>query len=336
MKKINLIATLFILVFVISSCNNLQVTENPVSDTQKPVVKIGSQIQPSNALLMVAKDEGFFEGEGIDVQLVEFTAGKFALQALLAGSLDLTVSGEVPVMYSSLQGSQLYVITQVVEETKNEVRVVAMKDGNLDTPEKYFKAKKRRLATSFGGGAEFYTYNFLRKYGIKDVEMISQRPEDMPVSLQSKTVDAVAIFEPFAFFAEQILGNKTITFKDDSLYSELFVLSAKREWVEANPELVEKIIRALVKSSEFIEKNPEESKMIVAKRTKLDKSAVDSIWDNFVFRPVLNELLPNYLNEEAKWAKETGKVANGTKIPDFNSYIYSSPLRKVNPEYVRI
>lgn len=335
MKKTNLIGALMILIFVISACSNLKITEKAELDASKPIA-IGSLVQPSSALLMVAKDKGFFEQEGLNITLVEFTSGKFALQAFLADSLDLTASGEVPVMFSSMQGNKFYIITQLVERTKNEVRIVALKDGNLTSPESYFKAKKRKLATSFGGGPEFYTYGFLKKYNIKDVELINLKPEDMPAALQRGDLDSIAVFEPFALFAEQKLGDKGITFKEDSMYSEMFVLSAKKEWVEANPETVEKLLRALIKASEFIEKNPEESKMIVVKRTKLDKSALDNIWNNFVFKPALNELLPNYLNEEAKWAKETGKVTSDTIIPDFNEYIYSGALKKVKPEYVKI
>ena len=333
-KKINLIAIFIAVIIVGSGCSSSDITGKAI-DQYKPIT-IGMQVGPASTLLMVAKDKGFFDEQGLNVQLVEFTAGKFALQAFLAGSLDLAASGEVPVTFSSLQGNKFYVITQIVERTKNEVRVVALKDDALNTLEKYFKAKRRKLATSFGGGPEFYTYNFLKKYNITDVEIISQKPEDMPVALASKTVDAIAIFEPFAFFAEQKLGKDAITFKDDTLYSELYVLNAKKEWVESNPKIVEGIIRALVKASQFIEKNPEQAKSVLIKFTKLDKAVVDGIWNNFVYKPVLNDLLPKYLNEEAKWAIETRKVSKDTKVPDFDGYIYKDLLKKVKPEFVKI
>jgi len=333
MKKIYSIVGFIIVILTIIGCGSSETTKKAV---QENIITIGMQVGPASTLLMVAKDKGFFEEEGLNVELKEFTAGKFALQAFLAGDLDMAASGEVPVTLSSLQGNDFYIITQLVEKTKNEVRVVALKDNNLNTPEEYFKTKKRKLATSFGGGPEFYTYNFLKEYNIKDVEIISQKPEDMPVALQSKTVDAIAIFEPFAFFAEQKLGNDAMTFKNEKLYSELYVLSANRDFVKLNTETIEKLLKSLIKASDFIGKNPEESKSILMKYTKLDKTTVDGIWNNFVYKPVLNELLPTYLDEEAQWAKETNKVANDTKTPDFNGYIYKDALRKVKPEYVTI
>jgi len=139
-------------------------------------VTIGIQVSPAMALVMVAKDKQFFEQQGLDVELKEFTAGKFALQAFLGGSLDFAVAGEVPVTLSTIQGSDFRVVTQVVEKTINEVRLVARRDGSATDPKAFFASKKRKLATSFGGGPEFYTYNFLKKFGISpsSVEIVSQ------------------------------------------------------------------------------------------------------------------------------------------------------------------
>ena len=82
-------------------------------------VTVGIQVSPAMTLLMVAKDEGFFSRQGLDVELKEFTAGKFALQAFLGGSIDFAVSGDVPVCLAGLQGNQIRVVTQVVEKTIN-------------------------------------------------------------------------------------------------------------------------------------------------------------------------------------------------------------------------
>ena len=54
-----------------------QQTEAPTSTK----VTVGIQVSPAMTLVMVAKDRGFFEREKLDVELKEFTAGKFALQA---------------------------------------------------------------------------------------------------------------------------------------------------------------------------------------------------------------------------------------------------------------
>jgi sulfonate transport system substrate-binding protein len=301
-------------------------------------VTMGIQASPAMTLVMVAQDKGFFKEEGVDVEIKQFTAGKLALQAFLGKSLDFAVSGEVPVALASLQGNEIKVVSQVVENTIKEVRVVARKDGVLNDPKKYFKAKKRKVATSIGGGPEFFTYEFLNRYGIgkDEVEIISQSPQDMPAALEAGSVDAISIFDPFAFIAEKKLKEKAITFADESLYSEFYVLNAHPEQLSKNPEVVESILKAFVKSADFIAKDPESSKQIMQRYTKLDRDVIDGIWKNFVFKPALTPKLIEYWNRQGDWAKKTNKVKSDIPAFNFRGVIDDRFLKKIKPDAVKI
>jgi NitT/TauT family transport system substrate-binding protein len=290
------------------------------------------------ALVMVAKDEGLFERHGVNATLEGFTAGKFALQAFLGGSLDFAVAGEVPATLATLQGSRFTILAQVVERTTNEVRVVARRDGNDANPAAYFSAKRRKLATSFGGGPEFYTYMFLKHFGIEEsqVEIISQRPEDMPAALTSGSVDAISIFDPFAFIAERQLGTKAVTFTDPELYSELYVLVAKEETVRDRRQAVLGVLRGLAEAEEAIRRDPAGAKQIVAKYTKLDASVLDGIWSNFMFAPALTPTLVEYQRQEADWAKVKGMIPGEAATSDFRTRIDPEPLRSVRAGAVRL
>lgn len=307
----------------------------------KTSIKIGIQTSPAMALVMTAKEEGCFEQEGLDVELAPFTAGKFALQALLGGSLDYCVSGEVPIALASLQGNKLTVLSQVVWETTNEVRVVARKDDSAaNGPAAYFKAKKRKLATSMGGGPEFFTHEFLKKHGIalSEVELIAQKPEDMPAALASGSVDAMAVFDPFSYIAEQRLGADGVTFADSSgtLYSEFYVLSVGEKQIEASKKTAPALLRALVKAGEIIKKDSAKAKAAVEKHTKLDQATISGIWPNFQFDAALTPKLLAVWQAQAQWAKDTGKVPADTAIPDFRNIIADETLRTIKPEAVTI
>ena len=343
--RIKLIQSFLVFIIVIlAGCNqstNQTNTANSATaqaSSKLPVLTVGIQVSPAMGLVMVADKKGFFTENGIDVKINEFTAGKFALQAFLGGSIDIAISGEVPVALSSLQGNNFKVISQVVERTINEVRVVARKEPGLDTPEKYFAKKKRKLATSFGGGPEFYTYNFLKKFNIpaSSVELISQKPEDMPAALISKSVDAVSIFDPFARIAEVQLGNDAITFKAPDIYSELYVVNVKEELINKKADELKKFLKALDEASAFIQSNPEDSKEIVRGYTQLDRKIIDDIWPNFVFKPAITDLFVKYTTAEANWAIETGKFPKGTKIPDFKSVLYPGILEAVNSNNIQL
>ena len=296
---------------------------------------VGFQMSPAMAMVMVAKEREFFAKQGLDVELKPFTAGKFALQALLGGSLDVAVSGEVPVALATLQGNDVRVFGQVVAKTTNEVRVVARRDPSNPSAMDFFQRTRRKLATSFGGGPEFYTYNFLKKYDIlaSDIEIVSQRPEDMPAALLSGSVDAISIFDPFAFIAESRLGPEGMTYRDDSLYSELYVLVARKDLVaSAN---IEAMLRALKSASAEMQAHPDDAKAIVTQYTKLERSVVDGIWSTFDFRLVLDRALLATWNAEAAWAQETGKAPPAAKV-NFASIIAREALQKVDPASVHL
>jgi ABC-type nitrate/sulfonate/bicarbonate transport system substrate-binding protein len=305
---------------------------------EKHKLTIGIQVSPAMALIMVAKDKGFFDQQNLDVQFQEFTAGKLALQAFLGGSLDFAVSGEVPVTLAALQGSSFQVLSQVVQRTTNEVRVVARRDGSITDAKAYFSKKKRKLATSFGGGPEFFTYNFLKHYGIAadKVEIIAQKPEDMPAALASGSVDAISVFDPFAYFGENTLGAKGITFSDPTLYSELYVIAARGADMTKSPDVAPAMMRALVQARDFIKADQNASKEIVLKYTKLDRTVLDAIWGGFVFAPALTNQLLEYQGLEAAWAKEKGTVPAGQPVPDFRKNLSPDALRLADPSAVEI
>ena len=313
--------------------------DSPSASKRK--VTIGIQVSPAMTLLMVAKDAGLFEKQGLDVDLKQFTAGKFALQAFLGGSIDFAVSGDVPVCLAILQGNSMKVVAQVVEKTINEVRVVALKPQDSAVaadPHAYFTARQRKLATSLGGGPEFFTYKFLKHNNIppNQVQIISQRPEDMPAALETRSLDAISIFDPFAFIAEQRLGSRAITFREPAIYSELYLLTARQQQVDNQGDTITAVLKALVDAQDFILANGARAKQIMQSYTKLEAPVVDGIWDNFSFKPALGPSLLEYWNQETAWAKDTGVISPNSKTPDFRTVLEPRFLEAVSPSGVSI
>jgi len=286
--------------------------------------------------LMVAKDLGLFEKEGLDVQLKEFSAGKFALQAMLGGSVDFAVAGDVPVSLAVMQGNDLRVLTQVVRSTSNEVRIVARRDGETTDPRGYLTARRRKLATSLGGGPEFFTWTYLQHLGIpaSQVEIVGQKPEDMPAALISGSVDAIAVFDTFAFIAEKQLGSAAVTFPGTEVYSELYVLAATPAITRAHGPQIAALIKALGEAESEIVRDPTQAQHIVMKYTHLDATVVAAIWHNFDFSPALTRQLLEYWHDELAWARQTGKLEVHTPDPDFRRILDDQALRAAAPSAV--
>ena len=302
-----------------------------------PTIRLGLQTAPAIGLVKVAVDKNFFADEGIQVEVKEFTGGKFALQALTGGSLDLVTPAELPVTLATLNGEKLSILAQV-NETKG-FSMLLRKDGESSfAAEKYF-AKKRKIATSVGASPEFFASEFFKKYNVNSsqYEIVSMRPEDAPIALANGSVDGIAIYEPFASFAKKQAGiDSVFEIKAPEIYSEIIVLVGKTDWISQNEKIAEKFLRALKKSEEFIKSNPEEAINIVSSFTKLDKETLRSIWPTFTLSLNLGNKLVPTMEAEAQWAKNTGKVPKETATPNFRDIIFEAPLRKVVPSAVEL
>ena len=300
-------------------------------------VRLGLQTAPAIGLVKVAVDKNFFEEEGIKVEVKEFTGGKLALQALIGGSLDLVTPAEFPVTLATLNSEKLSILTEV-NETAGGFPMILRKEGDTFDAQTYF-SKKRKIATSVGGGPEFFTVDFFKKYNIKpsQYEIVSMQPQDMPIALANGSVDGVAIYEPFAHFAiEQTGQDKVFSIKSGDLYSEIIILVGKTDWVSQNEKTAEKFLRALKKSEAFIKSNPEEAINIVSSFTRLDKETLRSIWPTFTLRLGLGNKLVPTMEKEAQWAKDTGKVPKEIATPNFREFIFEAPLKKVAPSAVEL
>ena len=79
-------------------------------------LKVGHLPVTGHAKFFVAKEEKFFEQEGLDVQLAEFTNSADGLAALRAGQLDLGAFGTTAPLVHIAKGAELRIIGGVLGE----------------------------------------------------------------------------------------------------------------------------------------------------------------------------------------------------------------------------
>ncbi|VVB99568.1 NMT1/THI5 like protein [uncultured archaeon] len=312
LSKITVLLSLAIFAIIIGfgGCTSQQ---NPQENSQASGshVLIGLQMTPASTLVQVADEKGFFKKNGIDVEIKEFTAGKFAFQALLANSVDFAVVGDIPVALAKMQGNEFYVVSEVGGNRNEAPLLVA--DDNSKTMEEFF-SKKRKIATSIGGTPEFSLYLNLKEHNVskENVEIISQKPEEMIGAFSNGSVDGINIFEPYPTIAEEKSGRQTKRFAlPAEIYTARYLLTSRKDLADKNPETVKAVLKSLKEAETFVRENPEEAKALVSKRTKFDRAIIEKIWGDFDFSVPITEQLSKNLEMESKWAVETGKAKPG-------------------------
>ena len=80
------------------------------ADTNLVSLKIGYLPVTGHAKFFIAKEEGLFKAEGLDVELVEFANSADGLAALRAGKLDLGAFGTTAPLVHIAKGADIRII----------------------------------------------------------------------------------------------------------------------------------------------------------------------------------------------------------------------------------
>src|SRR3989344_1858535 len=59
---------------------------------------------------VIKENNGYFNEQGLDIEVKPFIAGRLALDAVLSGNADFAVAAETPLVYASLNGQEFYII----------------------------------------------------------------------------------------------------------------------------------------------------------------------------------------------------------------------------------
>jgi sulfonate transport system substrate-binding protein len=296
-------------------------------------VTIANAMTPFTALVQVALIKGFFSAEGLDVNAQPHEFGKLALQSVLEGKADVAVSGDTPVMFAVTSGKKTYTMAVLATSRKGEA-IMARRDRGISSPD---DLKGKTIGVTLGTTGDFFLESFLSIHRIskEEVHIVDMKPNEMTDALVTGKVDAVSFW---SFFINQLLrqlGDNGIAFYDETVYSDTVCLTAMQEYVKTHPEAMRRMLRALIRAEAFVNKNPEETRRLVAEYIKVDQAILDEIWESFDFKVTLDQSLLLSLEDQTRWAIRN-RLTEGGGSPNYLDFIYLESLQAVRPEAVRI
>jgi len=153
----------------------------------------------SFAAMFVAKDQGFLEKRGLDVDFALAQSGAVMPPALLAGSAQIAAPTAAVMVQANEQGLDLVIIanTSVYPSPPNSGGVVARNDSGIKTA-RDLMGRKVGLP-SLGGIFEVLMRKWVKANGADDrqVQWVEVQIRQMADALKSGLVDAVVPVQPF-------------------------------------------------------------------------------------------------------------------------------------------
>ncbi len=287
----------------------------------------------SSYTIYIASEKDCFKQEGLDVTLDIYPHGKASLNAIMEGKADIGTCSETPFMRAVLGGGKLYVFATMITGEKH-LAVVARKDRGISAAKDLIG---KSIGVTIGSNGEYFLDTVLLINGISmnQIKPVHLKPGQMYDALIKGEVDAIATWNPQMFRAKEELGDQGSVFYANGLYSPYFLIAGRQDFIKANPDITERVVKSLIKASQFIHDNQDESRRIVAKYLKMDRSLLDDISATYRFKITLEQSFLKTLLNQSKWAIKNG-LTDKTKVPNFLEFVYMDALVSVKPDGVTI
>lgn len=245
---------------------------------------------PNNAPIWVVEERKLLKKHGLDGEIISISASPIALQALMAGDLDVTVTSVTSVVPSRAGGADTVLILGMVPSFPDYIVTIP----TITTVEQL--RGKSGGVNRLGSTSDLGIRLALRKLGIdpdKDAKIFSigAAPERF-AALSKGVIQFTNISEPFVREAEKLgfrtlvsLSSLKIPFWYNAVLSREAIIKAKR------PVLL-KLARAMMDSVHFIKTQREATKAIFAKKMRItDNESLERAYRDFA--PMFPEnLLP--------------------------------------------
>jgi len=272
---------------------------------------------------LTAQQKGWFEerlGPEVEIQWFAYNAGPSAMEAVFAGSIDLTYVGPSPALnaYMRSKGEEIRV---VAGSARGGSALLVRPGSGIEKPVD-FKGKK--LATpQLGNTQDVAARTWLKKQGFKITQMggdvfvlPTANPDQLSLFQQGK-IDAVWTVEPWVSRIEREADGK-IYLEQRDVVTTLLVSSAKL--LKTQPDLVKKFAQAHRELTEWINAHPAEAQALVQRglsdevRREIKLELVVSAWQRLTFT---SEITIDSIEGLVADARDLGFIRGAVDLKNF-------------------
>lgn len=263
----------------------------------KTVLRVGYFPNVTHAQAIIGshstrEGQGWFEqrlGPDVTIQWYAYNAGPSAMEALFAGSIDLTYVGPNPSLnaYIRSRGAEIRVLAGAAE---GGAALVVPGDGRIRQPSDF---KGRTIASpQFGNTQDVAARAWLKRQGFRvaltggDVPVLPTANPDQLALFKQGRIDAVWTVEPWVSRLELEAGGKAFLEQPDAVTT---ILVASAKVLREQPAMVASFVAAHRELTAWLNAHPEEAQRKVQAglsaetRREMPAAIVASAWRRLRF-----------------------------------------------------
>jgi NitT/TauT family transport system substrate-binding protein len=285
-------------------------------------VRIGYFANITHAQALVGKANGTFEkkvGRRIDWKI--FNAGPTAMESLLSGAIDVAYVGPNPALnaYVRSGGTALRIVAGAAS---GGASLVVQKDGAIRS---VADLKGKRIATpEYGNTQDIALRYWLKEQGLKpgrDLQVMPVKNAEILDLFMQKKIAAAWVPEPWVSRLLHEAGGRIFLDERNIWPGGKFptaVLVARADYLNANRDVVSRILEAHLESTIWINAQPAKAKKLVnAELAKVTRKPMnDSVLnDSFSRLLITHDPSRSALLTSARRANELGFLPKSAKAP---------------------
>lgn len=238
------------------------------------------------APMYVAINEGFFEEEGLAIDLSTGQGADKTMQQLLSGNVDIGFSGPEQVVYIYNQGREDYpVVFGQLTQRDGSFLVGREEEENF-----YWSSLKGKeiIGGRPGGIPEMALEYVLKQNGLNpenDVKMVTNVDFTATAgAFKSGIGDYVALFEPTATMLEKDgAGNIVSSIGNEAGNISYTCFYTTKSYMDENPEIIQKFTNAIYKGQQWVQQHTSEevADSIISFFPGTDKEVIVKVIDNY-------------------------------------------------------
>ena len=229
----------------------------------------------TQSALYVARDRGFYQKEGLDVELI-LMRGAVANQALIAGNVEFTT---VPTagLQAALQGAPLKVVLSTFHKpmfwlySRPEIR--SAKD----------LSSKKIAVSSLGAAGDSALREWIKKNGMdenRDVAILAIGTTATRLgALSAGLVDAAMMTFPHNLTAAESGFRELVSFIASDIIQLQGAIVTREALLTSEPAMVEKFLRATIKGILYYSSNRKSAVSILARNVRTQDELAAKVYD---------------------------------------------------------
>jgi ABC-type nitrate/sulfonate/bicarbonate transport system substrate-binding protein len=253
----------------------------PAWSAPPKVTMLWVAVSGSQSVAWVTKEGGYFERNGVDVDLAYLAGSPTAAAALVSGRVEFVQMAGPAVVTADAQGAHLIMVMGFV----NQPLFVLMTTPDVQAPE---QLKGKTVAVSkVGSSDDFMLREALSHWGLRpdtDVKITGVGSVSGQIAaLEKRLVQGVVVDPPNDVLAQQAGARLLARVSDLGIPYQAAGLVTTREYIQSRADVVARVVRAMTQGVHRIKTDRAFSEEIMAKYLKNSNPlVVDAAYESYV------------------------------------------------------